>query len=118
MPIFIYQRHKSGRKQDGSDEWISFGARPVFNLSDHVSIAFEPGFDRTDSGSGLYSGWLRKFTIAPQIAAGRDFFSRPVLRAFITYANWSDGFRGFVGGTPYRNKTSGLTYGVQTEIWW
>ena len=118
MPIFIYQRHKSGRKQDGSDEWISFGARPVFNLSDHVSIAFEPGFDHTDSGSGLYSGWLRKFTIAPQIAAGRDFFSRPVLRAFITYANWSDGFRGFVGGTPYRNKTSGLTYGVQTEIWW
>jgi len=64
------------------------------------------------------AGWLRKFTIAPQIAAGRDFFSRPVLRAFITYANWSDGFRGFVGGTPYRNKTSGLTYGVQTEIWW
>jgi maltoporin len=34
MPIFIYQRHKSGRKQDGTDEWISFGARPVFNLSD------------------------------------------------------------------------------------
>jgi maltoporin len=118
MPIFIYQRHKSGRKQDGTDEWISFGARPVFNLSEHVSIAFEPGFDHTEGGSGLYRGWLRKFTIAPQIAAGRDFFSRPVLRAFITYANWSDGFRGFVGGTPYRNKTSGLTYGVQTEVWW
>ena len=118
MPIFIYQRHKSGRKQDGTDEWVSFGARPVLHLSDHVSIAFEPGFDHTDSGLGLYSGWLRKFTIAPQIAAGRDFFSRPVLRAFVTYANWSDGFRGFVGGNPYRNKTSGITYGVQTEIWW
>jgi maltoporin len=118
MPIFVYQRHKSGRTQDGTDEWVSFGARPVFSLSEHVSIAFEPGFDHTESGRGLYSGWLRKFTIAPQIAAGRDFFSRPVLRAFITYANWSDGFRGFVGGTPYRNKTSGLTYGVQTEIWW
>ena len=118
MPIFIYQRHKSGREQDGTDEWISFGARPVFNFSEHVSLAFEPGFDHTDSGQGLYSGWLRKFTIAPQIAAGRDFFSRPVLRAFMTFANWSDGFRGFVGGTPYRNKTSGITYGVQTEVWW
>ena len=118
MPIFIYQRHKSGREQDGTDEWVSFGARPVLNLSDHFSLAFEPGFDHTDSGLGLYSGWLRKFTIAPQIAAGRDFFSRPVLRAFVTYANWSDGFRGLVGANPYRNKTSGITYGVQTEIWW
>jgi maltoporin len=118
MPVFVYQRHKSGRTQDGTDEWVSFGARPVISFSEHVSIAFEPGFDHTESGRGLYSGWLRKFTIAPQIAAGRDFFSRPVLRAFVTYSNWSDGFRGFVGGTPYHNKTSGLTYGVQTEIWW
>ena len=49
---------------------------------------------------------------------GRGFFSRPALRAFVTYANWSDGLRGFVGGTPYANKTSGLTYGVQVETWW
>ncbi|HMG32911.1 MAG TPA: carbohydrate porin [Blastocatellia bacterium] len=118
MPIFIYQRHKTGNSRDGTDEWISFGARPVINLSDHISLAFEPGFDHTESGQGLPSGWLRKFTFAPQIAAGRDFFSRPVLRLFVTYANWSDGFRGLVGGTPYRNKTSGLTYGVQTEVWW
>jgi maltoporin len=41
-----------------------------------------------------------------------------VLRAFITYANWSDGFRGLVGGVPYQNRTNGLTYGVQAETWW
>jgi len=41
-----------------------------------------------------------------------------VLRAFLTYANWSDGFRGLVGGTPYLNRTNGLTYGVQAEHWW
>src|SRR5208283_4463776 len=49
----------------------------------------EGGFDYTHSASGLYDGWLRKFTIAPQIGAGRKFFSRPVLRAFLTYASWS-----------------------------
>lgn len=38
---------------------------------------------------------------APQIGAGRKFFSRPVLRVFLTYARWSDGFRGFVGGIPF-----------------
>jgi len=31
--------------------------------------------------------WLEKFTIAVQIGAGRKLFSRPVLRALVTYAN-------------------------------
>jgi len=41
-----------------------------------------------------------------------------VLRAFLTYGNWSDTFKGYVGGVPYLNRTNGLTYGVQTETWW
>ena len=118
MPLFIYQRTRDGKPQDSWAQWVSFGARPVFFFTKHVSLALEPGFDRTTAGNGTYSGWLRKFTIAPQIGAGREFFSRPVLRLFVTYANWSDGLRGFVGGVPYANKTSGLTYGVQAETWW
>jgi len=118
MPLFIYHRSRDGKPQDGPAQWYSFGARPQFFFTDHVSLALEPGFDRVTAGDGLYSGWLRKFTIAPQIAAGREFFSRPALRLFLTYANWSDGLRGFVGGVPYAKKTSGLTYGVQVETWW
>jgi maltoporin len=118
MPIFVYQRTKDGNPQDGWNQWASFGARPVIFFTRYLSLAVEGGFDHTDSGNGRYEGWLRKFTIAPQIGAGRKFFSRPVLRAFITYASWSDGLRGFVGGVPYLNRTNGLTYGVQTETWW
>ena len=84
----------------------------------YLSVAFEAGLDRTRSGNGQYDGWLRKFTIAPQIGAGRRFFSRPVLRLFVTYASWSNGLRGYVGGIPFRDQTSGLTFGVQTETWW
>ncbi len=118
MPIFILQRTKDGNPQHGWDQWASFGARPEVFFTKHISIAFEGGFDHTQSSSGQYDGWLRKFTIAPQIGAGRQFFSRPVLRAFLTYANWSDGLRGFVGGIPFQNRTNGLTYGVQAETWW
>jgi maltoporin len=117
MPIFVYQRFKDGDPRHDWSEWVSFGARPEVFFNKYLSLAFEAGFDHTHSRSGQYDGWLRKFTIAPQIGAGRKFFSRPVLRAFLTYANWSDGFRGLVGGAPYLNRTSGLTYGVQAETW-
>jgi maltoporin len=118
MPIFVYQRTKDGIPGHDWSQWVSFGARPEFFFTKYLSLAMEGGFDHTHSPSGQYDGWLRKFTIAPQIGAGRKFFSRPVLRAFLTYADWSDGLRGFVGGVPYLRRTSGLTYGVQAETWW
>jgi maltoporin len=118
QPVFVYQRRQSGNPREGWDQWLSLGARPQYFFTDHLSLAFEAGLDRTSSGNGQYEGWLRKFTIAPQIGAGRKFFSRPVLRLFVTYASWSNGLRGFVGGIPFHDKTSGLTFGVQTETWW
>lgn len=118
MPIFVYQRIKDGNPLHRWDQWVSFGARPEVFFTNYLSLAFEGGFDHVHSQSGQYDGWLRKVTIAPQIGAGRKFFSRPVLRAFLTYASWSEGLRGFVGGTPYLHRTNGLTYGVQAETWW
>ena len=118
MPIFVYQRTKDGNPLHGWDQWVSFGARPEIFFTKHVALAFEGGFDHTHSQSGGYDGWLRKFTISPELKSGDKFFSRPALRAFLTYGDWSDGLRGFVGGVPYANKTNGFTYGLQAEHWW
>lgn len=119
MPIFLYQRTKDGNPLHPWQQWVSLGARPEVFFTKYLSLAVEGGFDHTRSTiAPLYDGWLRKLTIAPQIGAGRKFFSRPVLRAFLTYGNWSDGLRGFVGGIPFENRTDGLTYGVQAETWW
>jgi maltoporin len=118
MPIALYQRTRDGNPEHGWDQWISFGARPQVFFTKFLSLAVEGGFDHTHSGSGQFEGWLRKVTISPQIGAGRQFFSRPVLRGFVTYANWSDGLQGFVGGTPFRTDKDGVTYGLQLETWW
>ena len=118
LPLFLYERRKDGNPADGVNHWFSFGARPVYFFAPHLSLAFESGFDRTTSGTGAYSGWLRKYTIAPQIGAGRLYFDRPVLRVFYTYASWSNGFRGLVGGPTYLNATQGMSYGVQVETNW
>jgi maltoporin len=118
QPVVIYQLQTDGNPANGTNKWLSFGGRPVFFFTDHLSPAFEAGFDHTSSGTKLYDGWLEKFTIAPQIGAGRKFFSRPVLRAFVTYANWSQGLKGFVGCPAYLNKASGWNFGVQGETCW
>jgi maltoporin len=58
-----------------------------------------------DSGTGQ-DGVLYKLTLAPQVSLGDRFFSRPVIRAFVTYAAWSDGFKGQIGGNDYANDTT------------
>jgi maltoporin len=117
MPIFLFQRMKNLNTQNEWQQWVSFGVRPQVFLTRHLSLTGDCGFDHTNL-PGSYNGWLRKCTFAPQIGADRKFFGRPVLRAFVTYANWSRGFRGLVGGVPFENETTGLTYGVQVEHWW
>lgn len=124
MPIFIFQRKRDRQPGHGFHDWASIGVRPEWFFTKYISLAFEGGFDHTEgfvttpAGNRQFDGWLRKFTIAPQIGAGSKFFSRPVLRTFLTYASWSNGFRGLVGGVPFEDRTSGLTYGLQAETWW
>ena len=67
MPIFVYQRKQNGNPRDGWNRWVSFGARPQVFFTDRLSLVFESGFDHTRGGNGQFGGWLRKFTIAPQI---------------------------------------------------
>ncbi len=118
MPIFVAGWNFNGDPATGYSRWISIGARPIWSFSKYASLAFEAGFDNVDDGRGRYEGWLRKFTIAPQIATGPEFFSRPVLRLFATYASWTDSLRGYVGGNTYLDRTRGLSAGVQVESWW
>ena len=81
-------------------------------------MAGEAGIDYVANTLQSKSGSLWKLTLAPQVALGNQFFSRPVLRIFVTYAQWSNAFVGEVGGQDYQNLNSGLTYGMQMEAWW
>lgn len=113
----VYQYTDFGGNQP-DQQWVSGGVRPIWHITDTFSIAFEGGVDwisETTLGSG---GTLGKLTIAPQVSLGDEFFSRPVLRAFLTYAMWSDGLQGEIGGPDYASQDSGFTWGVQMESWW
>lgn len=82
-------------------------------------MSYTTGENSTDSEPLGTEGHLWKVTFVPlEISRGEKFFSRPQLRAFVTYAGWSNDFKGYLAGVPYQDDTRGLTYGVQAEAWW
>lgn len=115
--VGVYEETKYGGPNT-HERWVSLGVRPVYYFNDRFSIAVEAGVDWAKSEPLGTDGHLWKVTFAPQLARGGKFFSRPVVRPFVTYAQWSDGFKGRVGGTAYENATDGLSYGLQVEAWW
>jgi maltoporin len=61
---------------------------------------------------------LFKLTVAPQITPEFKFLNRPSLRAFATWAHWSDEFRGQIAAATDRDAVRGIAVGVQMEAWW
>ena len=100
------------------NHWASAGVRPIYHFTDRFSIALETGIDWAKSDALGTEGTLWKITVAPQLSRGGKFFSRPVIRPFITWGIWSDDFKGRIGGNAYDNATDGLSYGLQAEAWW
>jgi len=66
----------------------------------------------------LPGGSLFKVTVAPQITPALKFLSRPSLRAFVTWAHWSDTFRGQIAAASDPDAVRGTAVGVQLESWW
>ena len=118
----LYRHEDHGLAGNSKLDWYNTGVRPIIYFSRHMNIAFEAGFDRIEDDINNLNGSLSKFTTALQISADRGFFSRPVMRFFVTFADWSDDFKGLIGNTPgdapYANETQGWSIGAQAETWW
>ena len=116
-PVFIYQLTDYAG-DDGKVQWMSAGLRPIWHFNQRVSLAAEGGADWVKDDIAGTDGVLYKLTLAPQVSLGGRFMSRPVIRAFVTYASWSDDFVGLIGGQDYLDATDALTAGMHMEVWW
>lgn len=112
--LLLYEDFDSGK---GRYEWYSGGIRPVYHINNTFAVAVEGSVDHSSTES-VQSGELYKLTIAPLIKPDVKFLSRPELRLFLTYAWWSEEFKGYVGDSQYRGDTHGLSAGIQLETWW
>ena len=115
--VSIYQELDNGAPADARIRWVSFGARPIYRLGRYTSLAVEAGWDHTVQNNHE-GGSLVKLTVSPRITPTLKFLSRPSLRAFLTWARWSESFKGSVAPRTYWNQQGGFAAGVQLESWW
>ena len=98
------------------------GIRPVLWLWGPFAIQGSFGYsylsnNRVPGAAFGNGGSLGIFSIAPTIKPRGGFFTRPELRAFATFAVWSDSLKGAIGSPAYAEKNYGFIFGVQAETW-
>lgn len=118
--VALLQKDKSDAK--GSSTWTSLGVRPVYALTNNFKLQMELATSKVTSANGGDDMRLSKITFAPTISAGKGYWSRPELRAFVTYAKWNDAATAAVNasnnsGPVYGSNTSGTSIGIQLETW-
>jgi maltoporin len=119
---FVYQDTDAAGGAGG--KWRSIGARPIYHFTDRWSAALEIGHDRYKPDNGDTRS-LSKLTLAAQYGTAKNFWARPVIRAFWTHARWNTAAQAAAAdGDPlsatgiFDDKKSGNTFGVQAEVWW
>lgn len=116
-----YQTSKADN-QSFTTKDTSVGGRVSYAFNNNFKLLAEAGITSRKFSDGQPAQQLNKFTIAPTIATGGDFWSRPELRLYVTRANWNTaaananlGSFGSGATGPLKGQTLA---GVQYEIWW
>lgn len=125
MPVIAYQQFDTGLDENNSITKILYGGRAKYSLNDNFALQLEAGAVYLDSepsstASGHLEDTLYKVTFAPTIQPKMGFWARPEIRFFATYAWWDDEESNAYLDDPAgidSDDTSGLTYGIQMEVW-
>ena len=127
--------------------WVTLGIRPQWKWNELTSTVLDFGWDKVTNGADFTifendkirkefaDSQMFKVTLAQQFHPRFGAWVRPVLRVFVTYANWDelkcpagavnctpntagiDGDRGLISDN-FGKATDGVTFGVQMEAWW
>lgn len=103
--------------------------RPAWHFTDWFKLQADVFYQvlwpkNAPEGSGSPS--LFKATLAPTIVLGREYYSRPELRLFATYATWNGSAVAAAAAAPdpkpiangaFGSALYGFTFGASVEIW-
>lgn len=126
MLTAVYQKDEANT---GDQTWTSLGGRLTYGLTQQIKLQAELGHDRVKPEGGD-TRTLTKLTIAPSWALAPEFWSRPELRLFYTYARWNDAAAAAANNSGdaavvsmannglFAGTNHGSTIGLQFEGWW
>ncbi|MBS0847365.1 carbohydrate porin [Citrobacter sp. JGM124] len=135
-PSVMAQSSKDRYMKGDSYKWLTLNTRLIKEVTQNVALAFEGSYQYMDLQPQGYSpdgkaenkrqavkGDFYKLTFAPTLKAEKigDFFSRPELRIFATWIDWSSKLDHYStsGSLGHDGFTSGgeWNFGVQMETW-
>jgi maltoporin len=101
-----------------SSNYWTVGGRGSWGLTKNLKWLTEIGYSSLKP-DGAKAENVTKITVGPALSTGPDFWKRPELRLYVTYADYnkaaaqdSNNNYGFLS-----DKTSAVSYGAQVEIW-
>ena len=113
---------QNDRVAGGADtKSATIGGRVSYGVTRNFKLLSELAYSQIKP-DGSPTANLTKFTFAPTISSGPDFWNRPELRLYVTTAKWNDAAnaRNGAGGLTGigDGKKSGTSFGLQAEVWW
>ncbi len=97
----------------------SVGGRVSYAFTKNFKLLAELGYSQKKPVGGATQS-MTKFTLAPTLSIGPDFWNRPELRLYVTTAKWNAAANAAATGgvTGLKDgKTRGTSVGAQVEIW-
>jgi maltoporin len=107
-------------------KWTALGGRTDTHISGPFRFLAELGTDIVKP-DGAATRQMTKLTLAGAVSAGKEPWSRPTLRLFVTHAFWNEAARQVLGDNwvngerlkqVYGDQKSGTSIGIQAEAWW
>ena len=116
--IAMYQHNDAPDTAGGKSNYWTLGGRGSWGITKNLKWLTEIGYSSLKPSGGPNEN-VTKVTVGPALSTGPDFWKRPELRLYVTYADYNkaaamDTNNNYGFAT---NKTSAVSYGAQVEIW-
>jgi maltoporin len=114
--IAMYQHNKAPDDTQATSNYWTIGGRGSWGITKNLKWLTEIGYSSLKPDGGKSEN-VTKLTIGPALSTGPDFWKRPELRLYVTYADFNKAAaQDAQNGLP-ANKTNAVSYGAQLEIW-
>ena len=114
--IAMYQHNDAPDTAGGKSNYWTLGGRGSWGITKNLKWLTEIGYSSLKP-DGRSNENVTKVTIGPALSTGPDFWKRPELRLYATFASFNHAAAMDPQNALPVDKTSAVSYGAQVEIW-